>query len=140
MGVLVKVKKYEAITFITVLSFLVFIFEICSLTIFSRSRITDYFQLSSLVTDKNEIRLIVDGNERKALYDNSVLYIDDKKIPYSIKIDNGVLWQKEKTKYYEIILKLKLKKKYNLNDIVVVSLTKEKVNLIKAIIKTWGGD
>lgn len=121
-----KTKNYERSLIVTILTISIIVIEACLFICFYNRKITEYFEISTIVVDKNEVRVIVDNAERKTLYNNSILYIDDHKSTYSIQLDNGVLWQKNKTKYYEMILKVKLKKEYHYNDIVTVSLAKEK--------------
>ena len=125
---------------ITIFVILIMIIELSLSLYFVRAKITEYIEITSVVTGNNEVRVLVNNSERKALYNNSIFYIDDSKTKYSVKKDNGVLWQKDKTKYYELLINVKLKDKYKNNDIVTVSLAKKKINIIEAIMKTWGGE
>lgn len=133
-------KNYERTSLVTILIVVLILSELFIYMYFYKTKITEYLELSTIVVDKDQVRVIVDSTERKTLYNNSFFYIDNEKKLYSISVDNGVLWQKRKTKYYEMLLNVNLKEKYKKNDIVNVSVAKNKLNLIQAIIKTWGGE
>lgn len=82
----------------------------------------------------------VDKKERKDLYKNKYLYIDNKKIKYKILKDKGITLKENNKEYYEIYLKLKLKGKYKQNDYIKITIQNKKIRLLEIFKLIWDGD
>ena len=122
-------EKKELIVFLIIISFIIeFIFFI-SLIIIKEDK---YLKISSVVVKDNIVLIMVNKKERKVLYDNKVLFCNDKKIKYKILEDRGVVLKK---KYYEILIEFKFPKKKKTNDLLELVIKKERIRLIE-IFKT----
>lgn len=122
-------EKKELIVFLIIISFIIeFIFFI-SLIIIKEDK---YLKISSVVVKDNIVLVMVNKKERKVLYDNKVLFCNDKKIKYKILEDRGVVLKK---KYYEILIEFKFPKKKKTNDLLELVIKKERIRLIE-IFKT----
>lgn len=122
-------EKKELIVFLIIISFIIeFIFFI-SLIIIKEDK---YLKISSVVVKDNIVLVMVNKKERKVLYDNKVLFCNDKKIKYKILEDRGVVLKK---KYYEILIEFKFPKKKKTNDLLELIIKKERIRLIE-IFKT----
>ena len=96
--------------------------------------------MSGIVVDKNQILVVVDKRERKILYKNQNLIFDNKKRSYQIEEDRGVVFKKDSTKYYELLLSVKIPKNKKYNDVLEFSIQEEKRRINKMIKVIWEGD
>ena len=91
---------------------------------------------------KNNIGLfIINDKDMKILYKNKYLYFNGKRIKYSIeKITKDVI-KKDNNKYNEVLLRFKFsKKKYKDNDVIDISIRRDKESIIKMFKIIWRGD
>lgn len=135
-----KKKNYEKTTGIIVLLAIMILLEIIVITVLYNYKMFNYTIISSIYLDKNSIMTFVDKKERKDLYKNKYLYIDNKKIKYKILKDKGITLKENNKEYYEIYLKLKLKGKYKLNDYIKITIQNKKIRLLEIFKLIWDGD
>jgi len=101
---------------------------------------TIYHKIIGIYSKENIITSIVDNTERKLLYDNNVLWIEDKKKKYEIVEDRGIILKRKKKNYYELIIKIKGLKHNETKDTLELSIPMNKINMWKLVHKTWEGD
>lgn len=135
-----KKKNYEKTTGIIVLLAIMILLEIIVITVLYNYKMFNYTIISSIYLDKNSIMTFVDKKERKDLYKNKYLYIDNKKIKYKILKDKGITLKENNKEYYEIYLKLKLKGKYKQNDYIKITIQNKKIRLLEIFKLIWDGD
>jgi hypothetical protein len=82
----------------------------------------------------------VNKEEKKLLYEQSTIYLMDKKEKYKIKQDKGIILKKGKENYYEILLKIKTPKNKKRQDTIDLTIRKKKDNLFNIMKKVWEGD
>lgn len=116
------------------------IIEIIVIVILYNNKIYSYTIIDSLYLDDKNIMTFVNKEERNVLYKNTSLYIDNKKIKYTILKDKGVTLKDNKQEYYEIYLKLKIKGKYKQNDHIKITIQNKKIKLLEIFKLIWDGD
>lgn len=116
------------------------VIEIIVIVILYNNKIYSYTIIDSLYLDDKNIMTFVNKEERNVLYKNTSLYIDNKKIKYTILKDKGVTLKDNKQEYYEIYLKLKIKGKYKQNDHIKITIQNKKIKLLKIFKLIWDGD
>lgn len=135
-----KKKNYEKDTLAIITCLIVFLLEIIFVAFLREYKMYNYKQISSIYVDDDNIMSFVDEEERKILYKNKYIYIDNKKLEYEIRKDNGVTINSNNKKYYEIYLKVKINKKYKLNDNINVVIKDKKINMLEMFKLVWVGD
>ncbi len=135
-----KKKNYEKTTGIIFLLVMLIVIEIIVIVILYNNKIYSYTIIDSLYLDDKNIMTFVNKEERNVLYKNTSLYIDNKKIKYTILKDKGVTLKDNKQEYYEIYLKLKIKGKYKQNDHIKITIQNKKIKLLKIFKLIWDGD
>lgn len=116
------------------------VIEIIVIVILYNNKIYSYTIIDSIYLDDKNIMTFVNKEERNVLYKNTSLYIDNKKIKYTILKDKGVTLKDNKQEYYEIYLKLKIKGKYKQNDHIKITIQNKKIKLLKIFKLIWDGD
>ena len=135
-----KVKNYEKMIFMYIfIVFIIFMELIFCIILFNKKQY-NYVLLSGVVVKDDVVILIVSKEERKMLYQNRYLYIDDYRKKFNIIEDNGVLVNDYKKGYYEILIKSKINNKYKDNDVVSISIKNKKYRLINVFKLIWDGD
>lgn len=132
--------NYEKRNLLTVIIIILMIIEgTFSIILFNTKRFS-YQKISGIVIRNNLITVIVSFTERKNLYKNNKIYLNNKSMSYTIEEDRGFILKKNNIKYYEIIIKTKKQIKGSLNDTVNISIKSKKKQMIKMIKDIWVGD
>lgn len=135
-----KAKNYEQMGNIVIGIIILIILEILEIVVISKQKEFDYLLLSGVVIKKNYTILTVTKEEKKVIYDNSVLFFYDSKKKYRIIEDYGKVLSNQKKDYYQIMIKFSFPNRYKANDnlkIVFPNKKYPKINIFKTI---WGGD
>ncbi len=120
-----KTHVYENKKILFILSFLLFIIEFLTLLYMAKQKSFRYQKYSGVVTNNNELVLLVTKKEKKLLSQNSYAYVNDKKRNYEIIEDKGYIMKKNNMKYDEIIINMK-KLNQKVNDTVIFSIKSKK--------------
>lgn len=134
-----KIKNYEKKSFIMFLTFILIVLEISFVVFLIIYKDYKYAKLNGIVVKESLVILIVTETERKIIYSNSHFLLDSKKIKYEIIEDRGTTIKKEGQDYNELLVKIKFDKNYKVNDIVSLTIRKEKKQLIEMFTTIWGG-
>ena len=135
-----KVRNYEKqVLIIFILIVLIFI-EILSFIVLYNYKVYKYKKLTGIITNNNIVTLIVDKNDKKLLYKNKKVYLNNKLLEYKIIEDKGYITKKDNTKYYEIIIFVETPKNKKSSDYVELSIKNKKINILKLIKKIGEGD
>ena len=135
-----KLKNYEKNTLIISLGIIVIVLETIFGILLINKKIYSYDKMSGIVMKENIVIVILDKKKLKILHKNTYVYHNNKKIKYKIEKNNGAIITKGKKKYYEILIKLKLPKKYKSNDLIELSIKNKKINAFKIFKLIWDGD
>lgn len=135
-----KIRNYEKTKLLKLGIIFIFILEILFIIYLINKKIYSYNRISTIVQSKNIVVTIVSKEERKILYNNSILFYKDKKIKYKIIKDNGIIMERNNKEYYEILLEFKFDKNYKTNDTLIITLRKNKRKLIEIFKLIWDGD
>lgn len=98
-----------------------------------------YQKVSGIVMKKDYVLLMVDKEDRKIIYENKILYLDDKKKPYELIKDRGKMLTTNHKNYYEIIVKVSFVNKYKANDSIQLVFPKKKYRRIEIFKIILGG-
>ena len=134
-----KTRNYEKEMLILICTSLSIIGEIILLFQFHNIKMNQYKNFSMILVDKKTGYVIAKKEERKLLYQNSQLYIKDKKWNYQIIEDQEVYKDKEET-YHRILLEIPKVENSKENEIILFSIREKKVSMWEIIKRTWGGD
>ena len=134
-----KVKSYEKILMIKVLLIGILLLELIFFFLIYTHKEFNYKRIDGIIVKDNVIVLVLSKEERKILYKNSYLVMNDKIRKFNILEDNGVFIKKGNKKYYEIIIKTKFDKNYKKNDSIVINLKNNKYRIVEMFKLIWGG-
>ena len=130
-------KNYEkdqlviTTSFIFIIVFLIFIFKLFNI------RYRTYNLIDSIVINDNYLELIINSKNYKLLKSSKFVYIDDKKIKIEItSIERNVI-KKNREKFHEVIIRLKVPKKYKDNDVVTLTIFDKKTEIINIFKSCW---
>lgn len=98
-----------------------------------------YQKIIGIVVKKDYVLLMVDKKERKILYENKILYLDDKKRTYELIRDRGKIMKKNKKDFYEIEIKVEFSNNYKANDGIQLVFPKKKYRRIEIFKIILGG-
>ena len=136
-----KVRNYEKKELVIFLMILLLLSELLVIVILSTIKMDKYFKTTGVVVKDNLVLVVVDKKERKIIYSNKVLFFNNCKRKYEIVEDRGIVMKKNKTSYYQLLLKFKFKdKKIKTNDVLDIVFIKEKIRLIEIFKIIWEGD
>lgn len=130
-----KTRNYEKKELINFLILLVLISEIIFIFLLFKVKEDKYIKINSIVIKDNLVLVVVDKNNRKVIYSNEVLYLDDKLKKYKIREDRGLVIDK---KYYQILLELEIENKKT-NDVLALVIKSKKFRLIEMFKIIWEG-
>lgn len=130
-----KTRNYEKKELINFLILLVLISEIIFVFLLFKVKEDKYIKINSIVIKDNLVLVVVDKNNRKVIYSNEVLYLDDKLKDYKIREDRGLVIDK---KYYQILLELETENKKT-NDVLELVIKSKKFRLIEMFKIIWEG-
>jgi len=135
-----RIHNYEKKAGLIFVITLLIILELIGCIYMKNTKETIYHKIIGIYSKENFITCIVDNSERKLLYDNNVLWIEDKKKKYEIVEDRGIILKRKKKNYYELIIKIKGLKQKETKDTLELSIPMNKINMWKLVHKTWEGD
>ena len=135
-----RTKKYEKFSIIIILCFLTFIFELLFVLFLYNSKDYKYEKITASVVKDNLVLLVVPSKNKKVLYKNKYLYLNDKKKKYKIVEERKYAIKQGKKKYYEVLISYKFDKEYKSSDIMSISIKNEKYRLIEIFKLIWDGD
>lgn len=135
-----KIRNYEKTSFAYILCLLMLLLEIIFVILLFKYKEYRYEKLTGIVFDHNKILLALTKKERKNIYNNTYIYHKNKKIKYKIISDQGGIITKGHTKYYEIIIEYKFPEKLKTQDVVELSIKKDKYRLIEIFSLIWESD
>ena len=135
-----KVRNYEKQGLTIFILIVLIIIEIFSFMILFKYKVYKYKKITGIISNINTITLVVDKNDKKLLYKNKKVYLDDKLLEYKIIEDKGYIIKKNNTKYYEILIKTKTPKNKKISDYVDLSIKNKKINILKLLKKIGEGD
>ena len=133
-------KKYEGKKLISFIFTMNIVLEIIILLFCIKTYQFNYKKITGIVIKKNLLLVIVDKKERKLLYDNKKIYLEDKYITYKIEEDKGKILKKDNKNYYELIISTKISKSLKANDSINISIEDKKISMIKLLHKLKEGD
>lgn len=96
--------------------------------------------MSGIIMKNNIVIVVLDKEELFNLHKNVYVYHNNKRIKFKIEKNNGAIISKGNKKYYEVLIKLKLPKKYKSNDLVELTIKNKKIISIKIFKLIWDGD
>ena len=108
--------------------------EIIIFLFLNKIRIKEYNNYQIIALESNKAMVITNIKDKNIWYKNRFIYINGKKVKYDI---NQITKDRE---YLKILLIISIPEKHNENDIITISIENKRTNIIKAIMKTWGGD
>ena len=134
-----KVRNYEKKDMIIFFMILLLIIEIIVVVILLTVKIEKYQIVSGIVIKDNLALVVVSSDERRIIYSNKILYLNNHKYKYEIIEDRGKVLKRDNG-YYQLVLKFKFNKKYKVNDLLEIVFVKEKMYLIEIFKIIWEGD
>ena len=134
-------SRYERFGLLIFLIIILILFEIIFIVNIMREENEIYISFSGVFMKNNIGLFIINDKDMKILYKNKYLYFNGKRIKYSIeKITKDVI-KKDNNKYNEVLLRFKFsKKKYKDNDVIDISIRRDKESIIKMFKIIWRGD
>ena len=134
-------SRYERFGLLIFLIIILILFEVIFIINIMREKNEIYISFSGVVMKNNIGLFIINDKDMKILYKNKYLYFNGKRIKYSIeKITKDVI-KKDNNKYNEVLLRFKFsKKKYKDNDVIDISIRRDKESIIKMFKIIWRGD
>jgi len=135
-----RLRNYENTFFVKILIFILVTLELLFIMFLINYKFYTYKNMTCIVMNKNICLLVIEKNDKKILYKNSSLSLNDKKIKYKIITDDNVVITKGEDKYYEVTIKFKFNKNYKTNDTLNLVFNDEKEEIIKIFNIIWEGD
>lgn len=135
-----KVKKYESFTLVLFMSVFIIIIEIIFVAYLISTKEYKYDKIDGVVVKDNLIDVIISKEQRNVMYKNNYLYMNDKRIRYSIEEERTNTYKHNGKNYYELIISYKFDKKHKSSDIISISIKKEKYRFIEIFRLIWDGD
>lgn len=135
-----KYKSYEL--FGSVHFFTVIMFFFLFLLIFISIRIQvirNYSSISSVVSSKNQVMVILTDDELSWLYRNSYLYVDGKKKKYSIERVQKNVIKRNNLVYHQVFLSLPISNHYEENDSVSLYIYQDSLSFWSLFFRVWKG-
>lgn len=130
-----RIHNYEKKSLILYISVILLILEIILFIYLKKTKEFQYEKITGYIISKNEILITPTKRIRKMLYKNKKIYIKDHLLSYEIKEDKGVLLESNNKRYYELIIKAKIPS--NNNQIIEISIKKEKKDIITIFKSVW---
>lgn len=130
-----RIHNYEKKSLILYISVILLILEITLFIYLKKTKEFQYEKITGYIISKNEILITPTKRIRKMLYKNKKIYIKDHLLSYEIKEDKGVLLESNNKRYYELIIKAKIPS--NNNQIIEISIKKEKKDIITIFKSVW---
>ncbi len=134
-----KVRNYEKQGLIIFILIVLITIEIISFLVLFKYKVYKYKKLTGIISNKNIVTLVVDKNDKKLLYKNKKVYINNKLLKYEIIEDKGYIVKKDNIKYYEILIETKTPKNKKTSDYLELSIKNKKINILKLLKKIGEG-
>ena len=131
-------KNYEKQNIIILITLIVITVEIVLLIKTITFKMPTYKKISGIVIKQDLLSVIVSKEDKKLIYQNQKVYLNNKTMIYEIYKDNGLIIKSSK-KYYQLFLKIKLRKKYKTGDIIDLTITDRKKTIFKIFKNSWKG-
>lgn len=135
-----KVHNYERKTKLLCIIFIFFVIEIIGFIILCNKKEFTYQKITGIIVKENLYEIIISKEEKKLLYTNKKIRIEDQLVPYTIEEDRGQILEKDKIKYYDLIIKSKTPKKMKTKDRIEFSILKEKKTILEILKSVWESD
>ena len=135
-----KVRNYEKQGLIILILIILILIEILSFIVLYNYKIYKYKKLTGIISNNNIVTLIVDKEDKKLLYKNKTIYLNNKLLEYKILENKGYITKKNNTKYYEILINIKTPKNKKSSDYVELSIKNKKINILELLKKIREGD
>lgn len=133
-----KVRNYEKRSCIYILIVITIILELIGVILLIMNKTYEYEKITGLVVKKDLVVLIINKEEKNILYKNAKLFFENKELKYNIVENRGKILT-NKDKYYEVLINFRFDNKYKANDVLELSLKKEKHRLIEIFKIVWEG-
>lgn len=130
-----RIRNYEKKNIVLYISAILLILEIILFIYLKKTKEFQYEKITGYIISKNEILITPTKRIRKMLYKNKKIYIKDHLLSYEIKEDKGVLLESNNKRYYELIIKAKIPS--NNNQIIEISIKREKKDIITIFKSVW---
>ncbi|MBQ6476975.1 MAG: hypothetical protein IJI43_00880 [Bacilli bacterium] len=128
-----KYKDYSLVN-INIIAFIICMFIITSFSLLCKINIYSNYKL--IYINNNVYEVIVNSKELNNFYNNSSLYLKNKKYNYKIDRVNKNILVKNNKKYHELYIKFKYDK-YKSNDIVDIALIDKRKRVINIFIDVY---
>lgn len=135
-----KVRNYEKQELIILILIILISIEIISFIMLFNYKVYKYKKLTGIISNDNIITLIVDNKDKKLLYKNSKIYLDNKLLKYKILEDKGYITEKNNHKYYEVLINIKTPKNKKSSDYVELSIKNKKIKVLELLKSIGEGD
>ena len=135
-----KVRNYEKQELIILILIILISIEIISFIMLFNYKVYKYKKLTGIISNNNIITLIVDNKDKKLLYKNSKIYLDNKLLEYKILEDKGYITEKNNHKYYEVLINIKTPKNKKSSDYVELSIKNKKIKVLELLKSIGEGD
>ena len=135
-----KIKKYEKFSFVLFIYLFTFILEFIYVIVLFENKEYKYEKITAMVVKNNLAIIVISPQNKKLLYKNKYLFINNKKKKYEIVEERNNTIRQGKNKYYEVLIKFKFDKNYKSSDIMSISIKKEKYRMIEIFSLIWDGD
>ena len=93
-----KVRNYEKQGLIILILIILILIEILSFIVLYNYKIYKYKKLTGIISNNNIVTLIVDKEDKKLLYKNKTIYLNNKLLEYKILENKGYITKKNNTK------------------------------------------
>ena len=132
-----RLKKYERKGTIFLAVFLLTVVEILFFVLLYVQKMAVYENFQAVVRKDDVVTLVVDQEQLMLFRKNEYMYVNDRRVKFSvIKTLRNVL-ERKKIKYHEIYIKFSFDNKKE-NDVIDISIEKEKIRgieIFKVIMK-----
>lgn len=135
-----KYKDYEKFGLVRFFIGLFIIFFL-SLLVFlvNGASVKKYSLASGVITSSTQVMMVVDSKVLSWFYRNRFVMIDGKKKAFSIERVNKKILKQKKKNYHQVFLKIKLSKKYQMNDAIEISFSPKDISFWTIFLKAWEG-
>ena len=133
-------KNYEKTTFVLFIFYILLVLIIVYFISLFYFKIDRYSIINGIVYTDELVLIVVDEKERNIIYNNSTVYIDNKKYKYSINEDRGITIINNGICYYEILIKIDINNKYKINDTLDISIKNKREKVINIFKIIWEDD
>lgn len=134
-----KVRNYEKMERIVFGIVLTIIVELATILYLFQKKEFSYQLLSGIVIKKDYALIMVTKKEKREIYKNTFLYINNRKRKYKVIENHGKMLTKNNKDYYELVLNFSFSNENKANDILKIVIPKKKYRKIEIFKKIIGG-